>query len=420
MRRGTIVLLLFLAVIAAVLGLSQFLRTQPPLDLQIAVSPMAQDWIAAALERYNATNPVMNTQRVRFVAVPVEDLDVWGTTNSSAGWSVQTHPAAWIPAWSASVSYVGSLPFRVVSPSLAKTVLVWGAFTSRVDAITGSTSVTPIVAPMVQPTAPPAAESTADATAEATAQPIAEASTSVQTPPILDWDQIAAAAAQVSWRAINPQAQGVVGNFTMAYNRPTTRISGLAVLLSGSLAFHQTSAVSGRDLADQGFRSWLQPVLESVPNFATLGASPAMTLASRGASIGDIALLPENDWLKNLSGQLSSSRDPIQLIYPQYTFVFDFPMAVWSGAPAEGSLYTQAQFEAAMNALAVYLNSAAEQASAQSFGLRPADGSMPEGALFTAGAAFGMLPALDLPTQSGQPLLSDMQRLLTWANNYIR
>ena len=283
----------------------------------------------------------------------------------------------WIPAWSTSLGYATRLPYTVVQPTLARTPLVWGGFRSRVDAlITDGT--------------------------------------------VFDWERVATAASQGNWRAINPNS-GYANNFTLAFNRPTETTSGLGVLLSGAAAYYDTIDLVSDDLVQTEYRSWMQPVLESVPNFNTLGGSPAQSMASRGSALGEVALLPEADWLRNLRGSLINQNDPIVLSYPQFEFVFDFPMAVWSGELPLGVSFTHAQINTVVTQFASTLVSDSGQTAAQTFGLRPASDPVDVNSpLFTLGMSYGFLPDADLFTFISAPSLNDVQRLLTWAGGIIR
>lgn len=379
MRRGTIVILVFIVVVAAIIGLSQFLRTQPPVELRIAVSPLIADWIRPAIEEYNATNPLQNTHRVRFVVEIVEDTAVWlddGAVRRT--WTADNHPDAWIPAWSSSARYATDrMPFEIVSPSIARTPLVWGGFESRVTALTTSGD-------------------------------------------LFGWDAIAAAAAAGNWRGINPQAN-LSNNFTLAYSRPNQSVMGLAVLLSGAAARVGQVDLGVNDLNSTEFRAWMQPVLESVPNFNTLGASPAQTIAVRGSGVGEIALLPESEWLRNLRGSLVNASDPIVLQYPALPFVFDFPVAAWLHDPLIPSTLSPSDRRGAVAAFANWLLAPAQQSSLIELGLRPAQASVPETAsLFVNGNAYGIQFEPDLSSSVDATSRNDIQRLLVWANSYIR
>ncbi|RMG82840.1 MAG: hypothetical protein D6712_14010, partial [Chloroflexi bacterium] len=106
MRRATVVLLIFLLIVGGIIGSSLVLRNQPPLEFTIAVHPLAAEWVREAVNDFNASEPLVNsTRRVRANIITIEDLDVW---LDSPNWTRTNHPAGWIPASSASVTYTNS------------------------------------------------------------------------------------------------------------------------------------------------------------------------------------------------------------------------------------------------------------------------------------------------------------------------
>lgn len=368
MRRGTIfIILLIILGVVAVVAL-QLLRSQPLLEIAVAVHPLAEDWVRSAADAFNATNPSVNARRIQIMVTAVDDLAVWGTT--ARPWSAQSHPAIWIPASSSSVAYASEsgLPFEIVAPSVARTVLVWGAFASRYNALTDDGAAS------------------------------------------LDWAQVAEGAAQIRWSDIAP-GSGLTGDITLAFNNPARTMSGLAAVLSAAADFGDSPALTAAQVSQNDFRAWFRPVLESVPNFATLGPSPAETLASRSASMGAAALLPESEWLTNLTGALVNP-DAVQLSYPAYNFVFDFPVARWIDAAAP-------ETNGAVDQFAAWLTSSAQQTAAQSFGLRPVSGK-PTGARFTSAAQYGALPDPDLTNAVVPPPRTATQSLLAWVGSLVQ
>ncbi|MBI1257125.1 MAG: hypothetical protein GC204_06615 [Chloroflexi bacterium] len=360
MRRGPIIVLIFILVVAAVIGASQFMRAQPPLEITVAVSPLAGTWVSSAANNFNASNTLVNgTRRVQVKVTTIDDLAVWSDAGQSQ-W-LTDHPTAWIPAASASVGYANRLSFENVQPSVAQTVLMWGGFGDRVDALT-------------------------DKGAHA-----------------LDWDDVERAAVAGTWANI-PGANASWGNINLAFSRPSGSVSGLAVLFSGAAAFSKQAALSGSTVVASDYQNWMEPILQSVPSYNTLGTSVAQTLAARGSSVGDIALLPESEWLNNLSGQLVSGGSPIRLSYPTYPFVFDFPLVRWQGLSDDEN--------AAVAAFGAYLLTQ----HPESAGLRPANGSVPQTAkLFADGESYGVLLAPDLSLALQAPPRAETQRLLVWA-----
>lgn len=366
MRRGTIILVVFIVLVAAVIGVSQLLRAQPPLEITVAVSPLAQPWVSSAVTAYNAGEPLVNgTRRVRVTVSTIDDLSVWSSDAGQNHWR-DTHPTAWIPASSAAVTYANRLPLETVVPSLAQTMLVWGGFSARVDVLT-----------------------------EGGAHP-------------LDWDDVARAAEAGRWANL-PGGEALNGNVNLAFSRPNSSAAGLAVILSGAADYSDATVVSAETVVSNDFHDWMQPMLDSVPNYTTLGASVAQSLAGRGTSVGDIALLPESEWLTNLRGSLTTGSNPIRLSYPAYAYVFDFPLVRWQGMSADEN--------AAVEALGRYLLAQHPEA----FGLRPASGIPPLTAqMFTAAQDYGVLLSPDVSQIVQVPPRPEAQRLLAWLGQVVR
>lgn len=362
MRRGTIIFILFALVAAAIVGASQFLRSQPPMEFTVAVNPLAAEWVRAAVNAYNDTQPVVNTtQRIQFAVQVVDDLSVWqGNTN----WTPENHPAAWIPASSVSIGY--SERYTPVVASVARTPLVWGGYASRVEVVT-----------------------------RGGAEPF-------------DWDAVQRVAAGESWSRAGGESNW--GFVKLAFPRPDQSMSGLAVLFSGAASFHDSSDLAGGATRAPDFREWLTPVVESVPNFQTLGADPAAAMA-RGASTVDIALLPESFWLLNLNGLLNN--EPIVFSYPAYQYMLDFPLAGWRNPlPTDPNAPIE---QAAVQALATWLTGAARQSQLVTHGLRPATSEPTETAsLFSAGDSYGIQLAPDFTQLVQPPSRSETQGLVQW------
>jgi len=365
MRRGSIFVVLFIIVAAVVIGVSQFLRSQPPTEITVAVDPLALAWVEKAAAALNATDPVVNaTQRIQYKVTPVDDLDVWAGQRI---WSPSDHPAAWIPASSVSVGYAGEngVPLAEVAPSLARTPLVWGGYASRVDVLTdGGTAA-------------------------------------------LDWPAVAGAAETASWTALGGASDWQF--IKLAFGQPGRKMGGLGALFSGAGDFFQKPDLVGGDLRAADFREWMLAVIESVPNFSTLGSDPAAAMA-RGPSTVEIGIFSESQWLLNLSGLLQN--EDIRLNYPAYQFVLDFPLVRWQDSS------TTPEQQQAVDILSAWLLAEAQQADAPDFGLRPAAGEPTEAdALFAAGAAYGIQLEPDYGQAVVVPGRSDAQGFIQWVNS---
>ncbi|NWF67667.1 MAG: substrate-binding domain-containing protein [Chloroflexi bacterium] len=362
MRRGIVILLLFLLVVGGILGVSQLLRQQPPFEITIAVDPLGAAWVRSAAEAFNAGETLVGTRRVQVTIQEISDIDVW---RGESEWRAGSHPEGWIASSSVSLDYAATLPLETVEASLARTMLVWGGFGSRVDVLT---------------------------------QDGAQA---------FDWEALAAAAASEggAWATL-AGGQASWGFLKFAFQTPERAMSGVAVLFSGAAQFSATTTLNGLETNSRDFRAWLLPAVQAVPNFQTLGADPAATIASRGTSVVDIALLPESEWL--ISIQPLASQD-FRFSYPAYQFVFDFPLARWEGDE------TTDDVRAALAAFGNFLLSEAQQNNAMNFGLRPAAAD-PSGTerLFAAGAAGGILPAPLLDNVVHAPSRTDALSLIQW------
>jgi hypothetical protein len=361
MRRGSIFVLLFIVAAAVVIGASQFLRSQPPTEFTVAVDPLAVPWVENAVAGLNATSPVVNgTQRVQFKVTPVDDLDVW---QGQRIWTLDNHPLAWIPASSLSLNYARDNGVSVagVTGSLARTPLVWGGYVSRVDVLTdGGTTA-------------------------------------------LDWPTVQAAAARESWAAIGGQSDWQF--IKLGFGQPGRKIGGLTALFTGAAAMAQKDTLAASDIGSGTFRTWMLPVIKSVPNFT---GDPVAAMA-RGASTMEIGLFPEAQWLLSLTGLLKN--EEIRLNYPTYQFVLDFPLARW-----DDSTVTAEQREA-VGLLSSWLSAEAQQAKAPTYGLRPAATEPTEAdSLFAAGVPYGIQLTPTFGTVITPPGRSDTLGLIQWVS----
>jgi hypothetical protein len=365
MRRGTIIVIVFILVAGAIVGASQFLRSQPPLEFSVAVNPLAAEWVRAAVNNFNASEPLINaTQRIQFNVTVIDDLPIW---QGSQSWTPENHPGAWIPATSASVDYLSDR-YTVLTSSLARTPLVWGGYASRVNVLTNN-----------------GAE-------------------------LFDWAAVQKIAAAERWSDVGGESQWQF--VKLGFGRADQSMSGLAALFSGAAAFSDTATINGVTRAED-FRSWMEPIIASVPNFQTLGADAATAMA-RGPSTVEIALLPESQWLLNLNGLTDD--EPIIFSYPAYQFLLDFPLAVWN----DNTSATENE-RAAVTALNTWLLRQSEQAATVQYGLRPAQGDPAStAALFAQAVDYGIQLQPNLSQTVAAPPRTEAQGLVQWFTNTQR
>lgn len=357
--RATIVLVLFVVIVAAIIGLSQFLQNQPPVEITIAVNPMAKDWMQSVITDFNDSDTFVNgTTPIHVSMTTASDVAVW---ESGVDWTIDSHPDIWLPASSASVSYVPSnVRYNIITDSVARSPLVWGGFESRVSILSETGT--------------------------------------------LDWDVVAEAVQNNDGNWADLGGQSSWGFLKLAYARPSSDIAGLAVLFSGAGHFTNATTLERPALLAADFNQTMNAIVDSVPNFQTLGADPAATMASRGTSVAEIALLPEVLWLNNLD-DLGGS-DSIIFSYPSTQFILDFPLAMWDDNNVSDNT------RAAVGAFADYV-AGVGQRSVADFGLRPADSEPTDDDLrFASGISFGIILEPDYGQVVTAPDRNTMDTLL--------
>ncbi len=368
MRRGTIVLFIFGLVALGIIAASTLLQNQPPIEITVAVDPLIEEWARASVSQFNEQGVVVGAgRRVHVNLSIIPDVDVWAEISP---WNGASHPDAWLPSSNASLTYAEerALPFVTVSPSLAKTVLIWAGFSERVNILTDSE------------TAP------------------------------LNWSLVQGAAEEESWQALGGQASWQF--FKLAFNQPSDALTGIGAVLTAAAEFSDTATPSGAQLTSSEFRQWMRPVFEAV-NF-TIGSDIAAITASRGTSVVDVAIAPESQWLRNLTAL--SQRGEIRFSEPEYLFVFDFPLTRWEDAQ------TVQDVRSAVDALGRFLQAAPQQNLLTTYGLRPASRSVTQAdTLFAQAEAMGLPLNRDLSEANTAiiqpPTLTDIRTLLSWISN---
>jgi hypothetical protein len=339
---------------------------RPPLQVEVAVNPMAYDWVNEQAAAFNAQQIQVEGQTIQIRVTQRDGIEIW---QSGGVWSSTNHPVAWIPEASFALNYAADtgLRYEVVVPSLASTPLIWGVFADRADVL-------------------------------------------VKLDPNIDWIAVQKAAEAQSWDAIGGLAN--LGSVKPVFARPTKTTSGYAALLSAAATFKQTDQLTAQTMNDSAFQVWMGTIVDAVPSFATLGSQPAAALASRGASIGDFGLLPESEWLTFYS--TISNRQALRFAYPAYTVNFDMPLAIWSGAettPTERNVVQQ---------FGNYLQQEAAQRQAAMRGLRPAklELSSITNSMFSAASGAGIVTTTPTSKVVTAPPSSGAKSILSWFDAY--
>ena len=238
MRRGTFVIILFVLVAGAIIAATTLLRSQPALEITIAVDPLAEAWVRDAALSYNESGATVGVgRRVRVLITTRSDTQVLQTP-----WVPNDQAVGWIPAWSslAAISRGSTVTTQTVALSLARTPLVWMSYANREGEIP-----------------------------------------------------------DVSWSGIQDVADN--DNINLAFSLPPQSVQGLASLISAVADFHQTGILSDSMLSDSAMRAWLMPLIGSVPNFNTFGPNVALYVAGPQGGTVDAAIAPESQWLAALN-----------------------------------------------------------------------------------------------------------------------
>lgn len=339
-RRSTIVVIIFGIIVAALVGYTQLIKSQPPLEITVAVDPLAEAWVRKAAEEFNKTGALVNngTTRVQVNVTSTEnDITVW---TGKSNWTFDKHPLLWIPSSSAALQYIPTnLPYKPLKASSARTPLVWGGFQSRVNALTKNDTLA------------------------------------------FDWSAVNEALKAGTWAGTGSTT--LKGNINMAINQPGSSMGGVAALISGAASLANSTTLDRSMVSGSAYEAWINSLSDAYRNLRNTGGSPAQAMAGSGVT-ADFALLPESQWLLSLSAL--ARKEAFVLNYPAYEFVLDFPVALWDDATT-----TDVQRQAA-SAFANYLTSTVGQQLALSYGLRPTAGEPDTTAtLFSTAIPYGIL-----------------------------
>lgn len=359
MRRGTLLLGLFLLVAVGILAASNFLSNQPPVTITVAVDPLIREWAAAVVADFNASGSrVASGRQVVVTLTEIRDMEVW----QNRRWNAQDHPQAWIAASSASVTYAAAagLPLRTFDASLATTPIIWMAYTDRADRLTARGSSR------------------------------------------LDWPLIQTAAEAGRWSDTNALVN-------LALTLPNQTMAGLGALVSGAASYHRVAELTGTQLSDAGLRAWLRPIIRNVPNYNQIGGDIGAFIARTGRSATDFAIGAESQFLTQYAA--ISRAAAVTFAYPEYTVVLDFPLARWDDATV-----TTDETQAVTN-LRTFLRAPRQQTALLSYGLRPSHQALDDqtdAPLFSASAGAGIQRTPSLTTVSFPQAISEAQALIRW------
>ncbi|PJF29345.1 MAG: hypothetical protein CUN52_08840 [Phototrophicales bacterium] len=344
---GTLIVILFIIISLGIVGWGYIQRNQPqpkapqpiPIELTVVANPMAHAWITQAVAQFNQSDLSKIDQFVIRISVnptPADDMTVWRAT-----WNDANRPDMWLASSSLSVQYRGYPLLVEDSLTVALSPMIWVASVPAYNAITRNGELK------------------------------------------LDWDTVQAVASAGTWANFgtnNPQ-----GNVNIAFAPPDSSMNGLMVLYGAESYYIRSLNLDGVSTS-QDFLTWLAPIVDSVPNFNTIGADVATFMLTRGASI-HIALMPEAQLLTQIDTFLRTR--PVMVSYPEYPMVFDFQLA-WT--TEDGDTTAQQARLRAIQTFGQWLLEPAQQGQLSQYGLRPITTPISQNdELFRKGADVGIV-----------------------------
>lgn len=253
-------------------------RSVERITITVAVPAELSDWAKEAADAFNSRN---NDADVNVIAVKgLAAIQQFKQALSAE------QPHLWIPeaTFVAAIAQEEGLSYTVTDEGIANTQLAWGAFQSRADALGA-----------------------------------------------LDWPTIHDAAVTGSWSQLGGDASWGFFKLTMA--SPSTSSEGLGALISAAASYHDSNTLTSSMISDPSLAIWMKETVDSVPNFSTLGPDPAESLATRGASVGDVGFLSMAAWNRSQNGL--NSAETFVIRPAAYVVVLDYPIVLRSNSSAE-------------------------------------------------------------------------------------
>jgi hypothetical protein len=210
------------------------------------------------------------------------------------------------------------------------------------------------------------------------------------------------------WPAVGGKPEW--GFVKLGHTDPTRSNSGLQALLLMTYEFHgKRSGLKVEDVLDPKYQAFVAGIEKGVPRFEHSTGTFMTELVRFGPSKYDIAVVYENlvvEQIENAQGRWGNLR----VYYPEVTLWSDHPIAL-----LKAEWVTPAQREAG-RAFAAFLRSRPMQERALAFGFRPGDPSVPirtpdAANPFTRLAQYGL--SVDLPPVATAPDAPVVRNLLT-------
>jgi hypothetical protein len=299
---------------------------RPPITITIWYSTEKREWLEAAKQQFDATNPTSNGRPIQVVLKGLGSPEI-AQRVAGQDWRGETPPTAispasdmWLKMFSVPVASAGA---EAPQP-LALSPLVVVGWEDRAKALWP------------------------------------------QGPRDLWHELHDALANDGGWKALGgDESWGLV---KFGHTSPLTSNSGAQTLILLAYAFHQKSnGLTSADVSSPEFAQWLAEIESGVASFGDSTGTFMNDIVAKGPSQYNFGVVYENLALQSMDAARQRQGQPLRIFYPPATLFADHPFAVVDGA------WAVPEERAAAVMFRDFLRSNTIQKLALQYGFRPAD-----------------------------------------------
>ena len=169
------------------------------------------------------------------------------------------------------------------------------------------------------------------------------------------------------WKALDSNKE-IWGPVKFGHTSPLTSNSGAQTLILLAYAFHnKSSGLIGADINSPEFVQWLAEIESGVASFGDSTGTFMNDIATKGPSQYDFGVVYENLALQSMDAAQQRQGQPLRIFYPPATLFSDHPFAIVDGD------WATPEERAAAIVFRDFLRSNAIQKLALQYGFRPTD-----------------------------------------------
>lgn len=299
---------------------------RPPITVTIWYSTEKREWLEAAKQQFEATNPTSNGRPIQVVLKGLGSPEI-AQRVASQDWRGETPPTAVSPAsdlWLSMFNVPVAAASNEAQQPLVLSPLVVVGWEDR--------------AKVLWPNGPKDF-----------------------------WPDLHNAFVnEGGWKALGGNESW--GPVKFGHTSPLTSNSGAQTLILLAYAFHnKSSGLTSADISDPAFAQWLVEIESGVPSFGDSTGTFMNDIATKGPSQYDFGVVYENLALQSMDAARQRQGQSLRIFYPPATLFSDHPFAVVDGA------WAKPEERAAAIVFRDFLRSNAIQQLALQYGFRPAD-----------------------------------------------